>query len=562
MKTVERLLEQTSVLPADAIVGSGIPSFDLGRELGIFVVHGGEICQLQWTGDARVTDKRNVVEMEVTTDGPLSLYGTDSWDYTDHVLEVTDSRFRAKALVDVGTDGVDLSLHDAAVARFDFGVSGAVPMDVDETMSEEELIRYTRTKATSRRPGLVHLGTDRITPDSLPVTVWLDRDLLERKLGVAESITENSLSIDEVSRTEDALVDLLGAVEDGSVEPGSAVSAIERLTLAGNVTQASLLAVGPAGDEGDLDADAYDGPALDTPEGIEQLNVAEDAIGGVVAVLTTLLFTGPVLEKVGAVTDAPYLGSAVRQLDDAIRNLSRTLPSTVWRNVREIAEDAADELEELLIEEAWEEMPFPEEWTDELDDVAAWLVDELEEVTGSLWDEVEEALEWLSLDWNEAPHGVGQVAADKSAIAVIDEAIAEAKEDVEEALVGYFESQFDADLESTYDALADGGPVVGGGPDAAASAAQRGVERIHSLVEDVSKWSESVGLMATVADWLGIATVVLALLASATFFSGLVSVITGFLAIVFGLTTSFINTMSVDAVTNLHGQVLAEVQNA
>lgn len=179
--------------------------------------------------------------------------------------------------------------------------------------------------------------------------------LVDDKLALAQSIDGIAQNITEQPRVEATLEDLTGRVDEGSLSESRAEDAVKRMILGENVSEATLTAIGPAGDDGGYEADDHD-LEIDTPGEIESYDTAEIAVDGAISTLVGILLSNKALKRVrrilpGWATDA--VDDAVTYIDDLIADIVSVVLGKfddVVRRVRGTAFEITDVLEDILSE--------------------------------------------------------------------------------------------------------------------------------------------------------------------------------------------------------------------
>lgn len=181
------------------------------------------------------------------------------------------------------------------------------------------------------------------------------QQLVDEKLALAESIDGISQNIREKPRVEATLDSLTDEVEAGTLPEAEAEDAVKRMLLGENVTEATLTAIGPAGDGGGYEADEYD-LELDTPDDIEAFDTAKVAVDGAVAILVSLLLSKKGVKRLkrilpGWATDK--ISGAMKWIKRGIENIISSAVgafNSVARQVRDGAYTISDTLEDVLQE--------------------------------------------------------------------------------------------------------------------------------------------------------------------------------------------------------------------
>lgn len=180
----------------------GKPSYDVGRELGVFVWHDGSDVHLRWTGDSYHSDGVYVVEYDVRTDGTFSDVSKVSFDWAgDFLLDQTDSKVRGRNAFGGGYDGLDLTLEDATELKLDIRLSEDLGRDHWGSLSRSEKEDLVLNVETYPDPDHVFLGGDRRNPDAIPVTLSVTEE--PRKYEVTP-LSYDDLTVEEFYDNYDA----------------------------------------------------------------------------------------------------------------------------------------------------------------------------------------------------------------------------------------------------------------------------------------------------------------------------------------------------------------------
>ncbi|WP_137287203.1 ThuA domain-containing protein [Halorussus salinisoli] len=290
-------------------------------------------------------------------------------EYYDNMSVVDDSHPVLDGISPGALDGWNYSTHgyltnvpgDATVA---YGVSGNPtdrPTFVEYDHGSGRVLATTQTMEWPFYQS--SYGTRQLLKNELayaleggrsPTGTGLQK-LADEKLALAESIDGIAQNIEEKPQVEATLESLTDRVDEGSLSEAEAEDAIKRMLLGENVTEATLTAIGPAGDDGEYDPSDHD-LEIDTPGGIGAYDTAKVAVDGAVAILVSLLLSKQGVKRLrrilpGWATDK--ISGAMKWIKNGIENLiSAALGAfeTVVRRVRDGAYTISDTLEDVLQE--------------------------------------------------------------------------------------------------------------------------------------------------------------------------------------------------------------------
>ncbi len=280
-----------------------------------------------------------VAESHPVLDG-LSGSALDSWNYSTHGY-----------LTDVPTD-----------ATLIYGVVGnptGKPTYVEYRHGDGRVLATTHTIEWPWSQS--YYGTKQLLRNELTYALYsesgqpsmgLDK-LVDEKLTLAESIDSISQNISETPRVEATLDSITDQVEDGSLSEAAAEGAVKRMLLGENVTQATITAIGPPGDDGEYEADGFD-IEIATPNNVESYDTAKIAVDSAISALVGILLSKAGLKRMrrilpnwatGAVDDAlSYIDNLIADIVSVVLGAF----NDVVRRVRGKAFAITDELQNIL----------------------------------------------------------------------------------------------------------------------------------------------------------------------------------------------------------------------
>jgi hypothetical protein len=292
---------------------------------------------LEYYDDMSVVDGDNPV-LEGISPGAL-----DGWNYSTHGYL---TNVPGDATVVYGVSGN--STEQPTFVEYGYG-SGRV-LATTQTMEWPFYSSYYGTRQLLRNE--IAYALEGSAPSG-PATGL--QKLVDEKVALAESIDGIAQNIQEKPRVEATLDSLTDEVDAGNLPEAEAEDAVKRMLLGENVTEATLTAIGPAGDGGGYEADDHD-LELDTPDDVEAFDTAKVAVDGAVAILVSLLLSKQGVKRLKRILPrwaTDKISGAMKWIKRGIENIISSAVgafNSVARRVRSGAYTISDTLEDVLRE--------------------------------------------------------------------------------------------------------------------------------------------------------------------------------------------------------------------